>query len=134
MSALIDTSVVVGRPDLADEIPEAVAISVITVGELRAGVSRASSAAERDRRAAKLDAVRTVFEPIPVDEHVANHYGDLLAAARDAGRSEKATDLLIAATAAATDRTLITADRAQARLAESAGIPVRLLSGYGPGS
>jgi toxin FitB len=127
LSALIDTSVVVGGPDLADELPDAVAISVITVGELRAGVSGASSDAERDRRRARLDAVRATFEPIPVDEHVANHYGDLLAAARDAGRSEKATDLLIAATAAATDRHLITADRAQARLAESAGITVRLL-------
>lgn len=133
MSALIDTSIVVGGPDLADELPDAVAISVITVGELRAGVARAASDVERDRRRARLDAVRSAFEPIPIDEHVANHYGDLLAAARNAGRSEKATDLLIAATAAATERQLITADRAQARLAEAAGISVRLLA-FGPGS
>lgn len=125
--ALLDTSIVVGREDLTDQLPDSVAISVITIGELRAGVLRARDSAERERREARLDALRALFLPIPVDEHVALHYGELLAAARRSSRSEKATDLLIAATALATDRELATADQAQASLARSAGVEVRQL-------
>ena len=62
-------------------------------------------------RALRLEAVRAAFEPLPVDEHAASKYGELLAWVRDRRRSEKATDLLIAATAAATDRRLYTLDR-----------------------
>ncbi len=46
-----------------------------------------------------LRAVREVFEPIPVDEPVVEHYGEVLAEARSAVRTTKASDLLIIATA-----------------------------------
>jgi len=126
--ALVDTSVVVADEAIADVIPEPVSISVITIGELRAGVLRAGDRTQRDQRALRLEAVRAVFEPLPVDEHVASRYGELLAWVRDRRRSEKATDLLIAATAAATDRRLYTLDRRQADLAEGAGLAVELLA------
>src|ERR687888_210880 len=47
--------------------------------------------------------------------------------ARKEQRAEKATDLLIVATAAVHDRTLHTRDERQASLARAAGIPVRLI-------
>ena len=125
--ALVDTSVVVAGEALADVMPEPVSISVITIGELRAGVLRARDRTQRDQRALRLEMVRAAFEPLPVDEHVASKYGELLAWVRERRRSEKATDLLIAATAAATDRRLYTLDRRQASLAEGAGLAVELL-------
>lgn len=126
--ALLDTSIVVAGAAVAERVPEPVSISVITIGELRAGVLRARDEEQREQRAARFDAVRGAFEPLPVDEHVASKYGELLAWVRDQRRSEKATDLLIAATAAAAGRRLYTLDRRQASLAEGAGLEVELLA------
>lgn len=124
--ALLDTSVVIGGLEpLQMELPVTMAISVITLGELRAGVRLADDPAARAARQTRLNAVRDAFEPIPVDEVVAEHYGDILAAARSAGRSSKATDLLIIATAAATGRVLHTLDKRQAALAQVAGVPLQ---------
>jgi predicted nucleic acid-binding protein len=125
--ALLDTSVVIdgyGSFQVGSS-PETVAISVITLGELRAGVRLASDPSARAARQRRLNAVRDAFEPIPVDEAVAEHYGEVLAAARSAGRTTKATDLLIIATAAATGRMLHTLDARQVALAEAAGIDVQ---------
>lgn len=126
-AALLDTSVVIdGYASLqVDEVPETVAISVITLGELRAGVRLAGDPLTRAARQRRLNAVRDAFEPIPVDETIAEHYGDVLAAARSAGGTTKATDLLIIATAAATGRALHTFDTRQASLAVAVGVAVR---------
>lgn len=126
--ALLDTSVVVAAAEVADQLPDQAAISVITLGELRAGMLRARNETQRNQRRARLEATRAAFCPISVDEHVASHYGELLAWARDQSRSEKATDLLITATAAATGRQLYTADRAQAGLARDAGTTATLIA------
>lgn len=121
--ALLDTSVLIAADEAgALGLPETAAISVISLGELRAGVllaSREEVAAARRRR---LVAVRAAFSPLVVDEAVAERYGDVLLVARSQKRTVKATDLLIIATAAATDRRLYTLDAAQARLAQAAGV------------
>jgi predicted nucleic acid-binding protein len=123
--ALLDTSVVIdGLPQRSADAPATMAISAITLGELRAGVRLAGDPSARAARQRRLVAVRDAFEPIPVDEIVAGYYGDVLAAARSAGRTTKATDLLIIATAAATGRVLHTRDTRQAALAQAAGIQV----------
>lgn len=85
---------------------------------------RAADAATRAARQARLTAVRAAFAPLLVDETVAEHYGDALAHARASGRSVKATDLLIIATASATGRMLHTLDRSQAGLARTLGLAV----------
>lgn len=121
--ALIDTSVLIAARDETD-LPPSAAISIITLGELIAGVRLARSAAVRRRRQEQLDATLVAFSPLPVDDAVAQRYGDLLAHARSTGRTDKATDLLIAATAAATGRVLHTLDERQASLARSAGLSV----------
>ena len=125
--ALLDTSIVIdGYASFrVDDLPETVAISVITLGELRAGVRLAGSPSVRAARQKRLVAVRDAFQPIRIDETIAEHYGDVLATARSAGRTTKATDLLIIATAAATGRTLHTLDIRQAALAEVVNVAVR---------
>ena len=123
--SLLDTSVLIASDDGGDlDLPDRAAVSVISLGELRAGVLRASHASMRATRQARLSAVRAAFAPLPVDETVAEHYGDALARARDEGRIVKASDLLIIATASATGRALHTFDRKQAALARALGLAV----------
>ena len=122
--ALLDTSVLIAGAADHGNLPVSAAISVVSIGELVAGVALARTDAVRSRRAAHLEAVRGAYAPLPVDDPVAERYGHLLAFARGQGRSEKATDLLIAATAAATGRTLYTRDERQASLARAAGLSV----------
>jgi predicted nucleic acid-binding protein len=122
---LLDTSVVIASPESFSLGPaDTAAISVITLGELRAGVALAGDPTARSLRQARLAAVRNAFEPLTVDESIAEFYGDVLATARSQKRPTKATDLIIIATAAATGRTLRTLDDAQASLARLVGVPV----------
>lgn len=100
--------------------------AVITIGELRAGVALAADAETRAVRQARLAAIRATFDPLAVDEGVAERYGDVLAAARFRKRASKATDLLIIATAGATGRVLHTLNNARAQLARAVGIPTQI--------
>jgi predicted nucleic acid-binding protein len=127
--ALVDTSLVIAAAAGDAMVPGEAAISVITLGELHAGVLRARDATEREERSTRLRLIRSSFAPIPVDTDVAEHYGRALALARDEGRGQDAADLLIVATAAATDNVLHTRDAAQAKLARRLGLVV-----HGPGA
>ncbi len=121
--SLLDTSVLIADdPDAILDLPATAAISVITLGELRAGVLIARDAATAAERTRRLGAVRAAFAPLPVNESVAERYAEVLALARSERRAAKATDLLIIATAAATGRRLYTRDGSQRRLAEAAGV------------
>lgn len=125
---LLDTSLLIARDERgALELPASAAISVVSLGELRAGVLLAGGSARANARARRLAAVRSAFAALPVDEAVAERYGELLALARSRRRQEKATDLLISATAAATGRRLWTRDAAQSRLAHAAGLEATLV-------
>ena len=125
--SLLDTSVLIARDETAAlELPESAAISVITLGELRAGVLMADDESVVRTRTRRLAVVRAAFAPLPVDEPVAERYGDVLATARSQRRVAKATDVLIIATAGASSRELYTLDIAQARLAEAAGVPTKM--------
>lgn len=120
--ALLDTSVIIAYDLPGVDLPGTAAISVITLGELRAGVALARDADMRAGRERRLAAIRAAFRPLPVDESVAERFGDILAVARAERRTAKATDLLIIATAATHERVLYTRDESQARLAEAAGV------------
>lgn len=112
MSALVDTSVLVGSGALAAEIDEDWSVSVVSVGELEAGVLLAADPAARAHRLRRLAAILADAPAVPVDRAVAARYGELRAAT---GRLP-ANDLWIAATALAHDLTLITRDERQAAL------------------
>ena len=125
--ALLDTSVLIAVDEEGQlDLPPSVAISVITLGELRAGVLRASRPDVRASRAARLAAVRRAFSALDVNADIADTYGAALAHARETRRAAKASDLLIIATAMATGRGLITGDRAQAALAGELGVAVTM--------
>ena len=111
MGSLIDTSVLAGARSV-EGLTEGWAVSVVTVGELEAGVLIAEDETTRARRVALLAAVLAEAPALPVDRHVAARYGELRASA---GR-RPSNDLWIAATALAHDFTLITADERQTAL------------------
>ena len=127
--SLLDTSVLLEQDEEGEfDLPETAAISVITLGELHAGVAIARDERVAEARRRRLAAVRAAFVPLVVDEAVAERCGDVLAVARAQNRAAKATDVLIIATAAAAGRSLYTLDKAQAGLAQAATVPVTLLT------
>ena len=101
--ALADTSVFIAfeqqRP-FAGAPPQEVAVSVITVGELRLGVLAAADGPTRARRLETLSRAETL-EPLPVDRAVAHAWAALRLALRDEGKRMPLNDSWIAATAIA---------------------------------
>lgn len=116
---ILDTGVLIaaerGRASVDAVIGDAddVAIAAITVAELLVGVELAD-AARRPGRQAFVDEVLAL---IPVEEYttdVARVHARLMAHVRREGKTRGAYDLLIAATAATTARTVITMDSSAA--------------------
>lgn len=87
------------------------AIAAVTVAELGVGVELASGRRQAARRAF-MEAVLESMPVLPYDIAVARAHSALLVAVRAAGRHRGAHDLLIAATASASRRTVVTLDRA----------------------
>ena len=110
---LADTSVFIARearrPIDVKAMPERLAVSVITIGELRAGVLAATDAVIRDRRLDTLTAALSL-EPVPIDVEVANAWARLRLALRDADLRMPLNDSWIAATAMALDVPIVTQD------------------------
>ena len=87
-----------------------IAIAAVTVAELLVGVRLAAG----KRRDARQTYVEEILESLPIiayDRNVAVEHAELLVAVREQGRPRGAHDLLIAATARANDRTIVTADQ-----------------------
>ncbi len=112
---ILDTTVLVtaerGTVRLGGLLEDAddVAIAAITAAELLVGVELADVARRDTRRAFVEDVLAT----IPVEEYdldVARAHARLLAHVRRTGTPRGAHDLIIAATATATGRTVVTAD------------------------
>jgi hypothetical protein len=101
--ALADTSIFLAleqnRP-FSGPPPKAVAVSVITVGELRLGVQAAADGATRARRLETLSRAEAL-EPLPVDRAVVHAWARLRLALRDVGKRMPLNDSWIAATAIA---------------------------------
>ena len=99
--AIADTSVFValesGRP--LGDLPEELAVSVVTTAELELGVLRAADTTTRARRLATLSQVRATYPLLPVDAEVASCFARIAAAELEAGRKIRCHDAWIAATA-----------------------------------
>jgi predicted nucleic acid-binding protein len=101
-AGLLDTSIFIasetGRP--VGQLPQRVAVSVVTIGELQLGVLSAKDDSTRARRADTLALARCA-DPIAVSEAVMTSWARLVADCVAAGihRTVKLTDALIAATA-----------------------------------
>jgi tRNA(fMet)-specific endonuclease VapC len=86
-----------------------VAIAAITVAELRVGVELATGKRQTARRAFLDDMILHV-PVLAYDLDVAEAHAHLLVAVRQQGAPRGAHDLIIAATARASGRTVVTAD------------------------
>lgn len=113
---IVDTGVLVaserGRTKLMEVVAEDddLVIAAITVAELRTGIELAT---ER-HRAARAEFLVRVLETLPVEPYdlaTAEVHGRLLAHVHRSGSKRGAHDLMIAATAVATKRTVLTTDR-----------------------
>ena len=123
---IIDTGVLVAseraRTGLASVISEDddVVVAAVTVAELRTGIELAS---ER-RRASRSEFLVKVLEILPVEPYglaAAESHGRLLAHVHRSGTRPGAHDLIVAATAVATNRTVVTTDR-RARFDDLPGV------------
>jgi len=97
------------------------AIAAVTVAEFRTGIELADSAERAATRARVLDAVLEAITVLDYTEHTAAVHAQLLAHVRRTGAARGAHDLMIAAHAAQTGRTLVSLD-ARARFAELPGV------------
>lgn len=126
---LLDTSVFIAREGgrSLDELPERVAVSVVTIGELQLGVLNARDDDMRANRAETL-AVARAADPIPINEPIMGAWARLVADCRAAGiqRAVKLIDSLIAATAIEHGLAVVTQDGDFERIAE-AHPPLRVL-------
>lgn len=110
--AIADTSVFIaqetgrGLGDLPDEI----AVSVITAAELELGVLRATDADARAIRLSTLSRVQSTYPLLPIDPEVASCFARIAAAERNRGRRLRRHDTWIAATAMRHGAAVLTQD------------------------
>jgi predicted nucleic acid-binding protein len=97
---LLDTSVFIAREQRRRlrPLPDDLAVSVITIGELELGVLAAGDPDQRARRADTLALARAA-DPIAVTEAVMGAFARLTHDCRKAGARPKILDALIASTA-----------------------------------
>jgi predicted nucleic acid-binding protein len=98
---LVDTSIFINaanRPLDIDALPLEVAVSVVTISELRAGVLSATETAARDRRLTTLTGA-LAMNPVPIDEEIAANWARLRVELRDLDVRMPINDSWVAATA-----------------------------------
>ena len=113
---LFDTTFLIDAERTGDELDDVidndddVAIAAVTIAELRVGALLARGR----RKAARSAFVEDIIATIPVLAYgvdVAEAHAELLVAVRSQGKPRGAHDLIIAATAKAFDRSVVSADR-----------------------
>jgi tRNA(fMet)-specific endonuclease VapC len=114
----IDVDAVLGVDDAA--------IAAITAMELLVGVERADDA-HRQSRAVRVEAILSSLPIEPYTVGVARAHARLVVEAMARGRPRSANDMMIAATAAATSRILLTTD-ASAGSGQLGGVRAEVLS------
>ncbi len=110
---IADTSVFIaresGRPLAENDLPDELAISVITIGELRSGVLAAVDVETRDRRLATLSEALGL-DPLPIDQAVAEAWARLRVLLRDMQKRMPVNNSWIAATAMSLGVPVVTRD------------------------
>jgi predicted nucleic acid-binding protein len=109
--ALLDTSVFIAREQQRPlgPLPDELAVSVVTIGELELGVLAATTADQRARRAGTLALARAA-DPIAITEAVMGAFARLTYDCRQAGTRPKILDALIASTAVEHGLPVVTQD------------------------
>ena len=96
-----------GSLDVVIDDEDDVAIASVTAAELLVGVELA----DKQRKSSRDRFVEEILQSIPVETYdvgIARHHARLLAEVKRAGRPRGAHDLMIAATAVARDRAVVT--------------------------
>lgn len=112
-----------GRAVDTDALPDEIGVSVVTIGELRAGVLAAADIETRDRRLATLTEA-LALQPVPIDDPVADSWAKLRILLRDSGQRMPVNDSWIAATAISFGVPVVTQDSDYVTLPDLAVIKV----------
>jgi predicted nucleic acid-binding protein len=110
--AIADTSIFIAQETGRElgEIPEEIAVSVITAAELELGVLRATEPNARATRLATLSRVQATYPLLPVDPEVASCFARIASAEISRGRRLRRHDTWIAATALRHGAVILTQD------------------------
>ena len=110
--AIADTSVFVAQETGRElgELPEKIAVSVITVAELELGVLRATDSDVRARRLSTLSRVQETYLLLPVVPEIGSCFARIAAAERSRGRRLRRHDTWIAAAAMRHGAAVLTQD------------------------
>lgn len=118
---ILDTNILIayerGTIDRATLDDDEVAVAAVTIAEYRVGIELADTAARAADRGRALAAIISVVEVLDYTDATAAHHARLIAHARRAGIPRGPHDLIIAAHAAETGRTILSRD-AKARFAD----------------
>jgi predicted nucleic acid-binding protein len=110
--AIADTSIFIAQEtgrELGD-LPEEIAVSVVTAAELELGVLRAKDAKTRALRLATLARVQATYPLLPVDPEVASCFARIATSELSKGRGLRRHDTWIAATALRYEAAVLTQD------------------------
>jgi tRNA(fMet)-specific endonuclease VapC len=122
---ILDTNVLIayerGTIDRSALDDDELAIASVSVAEYRVGIELADTAERAAERARALTAITSAVEVLDYTEVTAAQHGRLLAYVRRSGTPRGAHDLIIAAHAAQTGRTVLTRD-AKARFGDLPGV------------
>ncbi|MFY9890754.1 MAG: PIN domain-containing protein [Streptosporangiaceae bacterium] len=122
---ILDTNILIayerGTIDRAALDADELAVAAVTIAEYRVGIELADTPARAADRARALVAISSAVEVLDYTETTAAYHARLIAHVRRAGTPRGAHDLIIAAHAAQTDRTILTFD-ARARFADLPGV------------
>lgn len=110
--AVADTSIFIAQETGRElgELPEKIAVSVITVAELELGVLRAAEPEARARRLSTLSRVQSIYPLLPIGPEIASCFARIAAAERARGRRLRRHDTWIAATAMKHGAAVLTQD------------------------
>lgn len=110
--AIADTSIFIAQETGRElgELPEQIAVSVITAAELELGVLRATSPDARAIRLSTLSRVQATYPLLPIDAETASCFARIASAERSRGRRLRRHDTWIAATALRHGAAIVTQD------------------------
>ncbi|HBW19048.1 MAG: PIN domain-containing protein [Streptosporangiaceae bacterium] len=122
---ILDTNVLIayerGTIERAELDADELAVAAVSIAEYRVGIELADTAPQAADRARALVAITSAVEVLDYTETTAACHARLIAHARRPGTPRGAHDLIIAAHAVQTDRTVLTFD-AKARFADLPGV------------
>lgn len=111
---ILDTNVLIayerGTIDRATLDDDELAIASVSVAEYRVGIELADTPERAAERARALTTITSVIDVLDYTATTAAHHGRLLAQVRRSGTPRGAHDLIIAAHAAETGRTVVSRD------------------------